>query len=118
MQRTAKSFCRNCSALCSISLTIEGDRLISAVGDATASPYGGYMCVKGLASVDFHNGAEGRLLSSLRRDASGKLVETPASQQRGSHTGRLTSLEHCLEPINFMPRFSGIPVNVRAAPIV
>jgi anaerobic selenocysteine-containing dehydrogenase len=41
---------------------------------------------------------------------------TDPLQQRGSHTGRLTSLEQCLEPINFMPRFSGIPVNVRAAP--
>ena len=37
------------------------------------------------------------------------------SRQRGSHTGRLTSLERYLEPINFMPRFSGIPINVRAA---
>jgi len=40
---------------------------------------------------------------------------TDPSRQRGSHTGRLTSLEHYREPINFMPRFSGIPVNVRAA---
>jgi anaerobic selenocysteine-containing dehydrogenase len=35
--------------------------------------------------------------------------------QRGSHTGRLTSLERYLEPINYMPRFSGIPINVRVA---
>ena len=41
---------------------------------------------------------------------------TDPLRQRGSHTRRLTSLEHYLEPINFMPRFSGIPVNVRAAP--
>jgi hypothetical protein len=34
------------------------------------------------------------------------------ARQRGSHTGRLTSLQYHLEPINFMPRFSGIPVNV------
>jgi anaerobic selenocysteine-containing dehydrogenase len=32
--------------------------------------------------------------------------------QGGSFTGRLTSLQEYLEPINFMPRFSGIPVNV------
>jgi hypothetical protein len=35
--------------------------------------------------------------------------------QRGSHTGQLTSLQQYLEPINFMPRFSGIPVNIRRA---
>jgi anaerobic selenocysteine-containing dehydrogenase len=40
---------------------------------------------------------------------------TDPPQQRGSHTGRLTSLEDYREPINFMPRFSGIPVNVRQA---
>jgi anaerobic selenocysteine-containing dehydrogenase len=33
--------------------------------------------------------------------------------QRGSNTGRLSSLERYLEPINFMPRFSGIPINLR-----
>jgi len=33
--------------------------------------------------------------------------------QRGSFTGHLTSLHNYLEPINFMPRFSGIPVNVK-----
>ncbi len=33
----------------------------------------------------------------------------------GSFTGRLTSLQQHLEPINFMPRFSGIPVNVMVA---
>ncbi len=75
-----------------MSLTIEGDRLISAVGDATASPYGGYMCVKGLASVDFHNGAEARLLSSVRRDASGKLVETSASQAMDEIASKLSVL--------------------------
>jgi anaerobic selenocysteine-containing dehydrogenase len=92
MPRTAKSFCRNCGALCSMSLTVEGDKLISAVGDGTASPYGGYMCVKGLASIDFHNGAENRLLSSLRRDASDKLVETSASQAMDEIAHKLSAL--------------------------
>nr|MDT0664485.1 molybdopterin dinucleotide binding domain-containing protein [Micromonospora sp. DSM 115978] len=31
----------------------------------------------------------------------------------GSNVGQLTSLERWLEPVNYMPRFSGIPVNVR-----
>jgi hypothetical protein len=37
--------------------------------------------------------------------------------QRGSNTGRLSSLDRYLEPINFMPRFSGIPINVRLASV-
>ncbi|MFT3931940.1 MAG: molybdopterin-dependent oxidoreductase [Spongiibacteraceae bacterium] len=39
---------------------------------------------------------------------------TDPLKQRGSHTGRLTSLQNHLEPINFMPRFSGVPVNIEA----
>src|SRR5450756_2440097 len=92
MPRTAKSFCRNCSASCSMSLTVEGDKLISAVGDPTAAPYGGYMCVKGLESIDFHNGAEGRLLSSLRRDAFGGFVATSASQALDEIARKLAAL--------------------------
>ena len=37
----------------------------------------------------------------------------PASDG-GANVGELTSLTEQLQPINFMPRFSGIPVNVRA----
>lgn len=36
-------------------------------------------------------------------------------EQQGGYTGRLTSLEAPLEAINFMPRFSGVPVNVGPA---
>jgi hypothetical protein len=39
-------------------------------------------------------------------------AETDPADASGSFTGRLTSLQEYLEPINFMPRFSGIPVNV------
>jgi len=37
------------------------------------------------------------------------------AQAPGSFTGRLTSLQQHLQSINFMPRFSGIPVNIAAA---
>ena len=73
-------------------LTIEGDKLIQASGDGTVSPSGGYMCVKGLASVDFHNGAENRLLSSLKRDDSGTYVELPAAQALDEIAAKLEAL--------------------------
>ncbi|NHO65868.1 hypothetical protein G8770_09975 [Aestuariicella hydrocarbonica] len=43
----------------------------------------------------------------------GELVPSQkAEADGGSFTGRLTSLTDHLQPINFMPRFSGVPVNV------
>lgn len=52
---------------------LEGGRLTGARPDGSLSPYGAYLCPKGLASVEFHNGAEGRLLQSLK---SGEPVPT------------------------------------------
>jgi hypothetical protein len=43
----------------------------------------------------------------------GPLVSTgDPDADGGANVGQLTSLRQGLEPINFMPRFSGIPVNV------
>lgn len=71
MGETVKTFCRNCSALCSMEIDLEDGRMIRARPDGSASPYGGYLCPKGLASIEFHNGAEGRLVHSLARRPDG-----------------------------------------------
>jgi anaerobic selenocysteine-containing dehydrogenase len=93
MAHKAKTFCRNCGALCGLELTIDGDKVLDAVADpAAASPYGSYMCPKALAAVDFHNGAERRLRSSLKRDASGGFVEIPAAQALDEIAAKLAAL--------------------------
>lgn len=71
MTRTIKTFCRNCGAQCSMEIDVESGRMLRARPDGSVSPYGGYMCPKGLAAVELHNGLEARLTSSLKRDASG-----------------------------------------------
>ena len=71
MTRTIKTFCRNCGAQCSMEIDVESGRMLRARPDGSVSPYGGYMCPKGLAAVELHNGMEARLTSSLKRDASG-----------------------------------------------
>ena len=43
------------------------------------------------------------------------LVSDAPREQGGSNVGRLTSLRKYLEPINFMPRYSGVPVSVSRA---
>ena len=65
---TVRTFCRNCSALCAMELDIDEGRAVRARPDGRISPYGAYLCPKGLASVEFHNGAEGRVLESLVHD--------------------------------------------------
>ncbi|MBV1687545.1 molybdopterin-dependent oxidoreductase [Novosphingobium sp. G106] len=71
MGETVKTFCRNCSALCSMEIDVEDGRMVRARPDGTASPYGAYLCPKGMAAVDFHNGAENRLLHSLKKQPDG-----------------------------------------------
>ncbi|WP_317929739.1 molybdopterin-dependent oxidoreductase [Halioxenophilus sp. WMMB6] len=76
----AKTFCRNCGALCSMEVTVDDGRLIAVAADGTASPYGGYMCIKGQSAIRFHNGAEERLQHSLKRNGSGALTAIVAEQ--------------------------------------
>jgi anaerobic selenocysteine-containing dehydrogenase len=78
MGDSVKTFCRNCSALCSMEIDVEDGRMVRARPDGSVSPYGAYLCPKGLASVDFHNGAEGRLLHSLKRQAGGAFAPIEA----------------------------------------
>ena len=72
MTETIKTFCRNCGAQCSMEVDVEQGRMVRARPDGSVSPYGGYMCPKGLAAVELHNGIEARLTASLRRDAAGR----------------------------------------------
>lgn len=67
LTETVKTFCRNCSALCSMEVEVEDGRAIGVKPDGSVSPYGAYLCPKGLASVDFLNGAENRLFASMKR---------------------------------------------------
>lgn len=68
MASAVKTFCRNCGALCAMEIDVEDGRMVRTRPDGSLSPYGAYLCPKGMAAVDFHNGAENRLLGSLRRD--------------------------------------------------
>ena len=69
MTDRVKTFCRNRSALCTMEIDVEDGRPVRARPDPDSlSPYGAYLCPKGLASIDFHNGAEDRLVRSMKRD--------------------------------------------------
>nr|MDT0666566.1 hypothetical protein [Micromonospora sp. DSM 115978] len=72
MDEKVKTFCRNCSALCSMEVTVRHGRITGVTPDGSVSPYGPYICPKGQASIEFHDGAEGRLRHSLARRADGE----------------------------------------------
>ncbi|VWX54198.1 molybdopterin-dependent oxidoreductase [Novosphingobium sp. 9U] len=71
--QTVKTFCRNCSALCAMEIDVEDGVPLRARPDASHSPYGGYLCPKGISSIEFQQGAENRLFASLKRQAHGQL---------------------------------------------
>ena len=93
MTETVKSFCRNCGALCSMQLTLEERRIIAAAPDPDSqSPYGSYLCPKGRASAEFHNGAENRLFGARKRDADGNFADIAAAQAIDEIAAKLQDL--------------------------
>ncbi len=71
MASTVKTFCRNCTAVCAMEVDVDQGRLLRGRPDGSVSPYGSYLCPKGLAAVDLHNGMENRLLGCLKRRPDG-----------------------------------------------
>jgi anaerobic selenocysteine-containing dehydrogenase len=92
MGETVKTFCRNCSAVCAMEIDLEDGRMVRARPDGTASPYGAYLCPKGLTSVEFHNGAEGRLFGSLAKQLDGSFAPVAADEAVAEIALRLKAL--------------------------
>ena len=70
MTSTETSFCRLCTALCPIVVTIEDGRAVAVHGDREAPLFGGYTCPKGRALPEIHSSPE-RLLHSLKKRPDG-----------------------------------------------
>lgn len=75
-----------------MTLTLEGGRLTGAAPDGSVSPYGPYLCPKGLTSIDFHNGAEDRLMGSFKRQASGAFAAIDAETAMDEIATKLAAL--------------------------
>ena len=103
MAETVKTFCRNCGAQCSMEIDVEEGRMLGARPDGSVSPYGGYMCPKGLAAVELHNGMEARLLASLKRGKDGAFVPIDAEAALDEIAAKLAALiaEHGARSVAF-----------------
>ena len=98
MTKKVKTFCRNCSALCPMEVTVDNGRLIKVVADGSVSPYGPYMCIKGQSSIEFHNGAEQRLLQSMKRNGDGKFEAISSSNALDEIAVKLRQLRNEFGP--------------------
>lgn len=71
MKTTHLTFCRNCAASCGMEAQVEDNAIVDIKGDKNHPATVGYMCIKGLANMDLHNG-ENRLGGAERRRADGE----------------------------------------------
>jgi anaerobic selenocysteine-containing dehydrogenase len=92
MRIVKKTFCRTCTSCCGMDLVIENNRIISARGNKEHPISEGYFCVKGALNAEFTNGAEGRLLRSVKRGDDGEYSPIDAVQAVEEIGDRLTSL--------------------------
>lgn len=70
--RTHHRTCPLCEATCGVTVTVDGDRVVSVRGDADDVFSAGYICPKGVALGELHHDPD-RLRHPLVRDGSGAL---------------------------------------------
>lgn len=66
-----KTFCRNCTHSCGLSVAVEDGRVIDVKPDRDHAITDGYMCIKATMNLDLHEGIDGRLTNSLKRNPAG-----------------------------------------------
>lgn len=80
MPRESKSFCRICTGLCGVTITLDDDdQVIGIRGDKSHEMSLGYACIKGLQAPAIQNGPS-RILRPLKRLADDSFIEIPLEQ--------------------------------------
>ena len=76
-----RSFCRICTALCGVVMTVEEEenRIVKIRGDKESPMSNGYVCFKGLQAEEAHHGPS-RLLRPLKKQADGSFAEIGSEQ--------------------------------------
>jgi len=91
MTETRKSFCRFCHAVCGIEVDLEDGRAVAVRGDREHPISRGYLCVKGQALLEQHDGPE-RLRGALRRTAPGAFAPVASAAALDGVAARLAEL--------------------------
>jgi anaerobic selenocysteine-containing dehydrogenase len=78
MATTHKTFCRNCTHSCGLIVTVEDGRPIAVGPDREHPISDGYLCIKAQANVELHQGSDGRLVHSIKRQPDGAFTQIEA----------------------------------------
>jgi anaerobic selenocysteine-containing dehydrogenase len=90
--REALTFCRLCSALCGVRLTLDDqDRVVKIRGDKAHPLTRGYSCAKGVCHDELHNSPE-RLLHPVKRRPDGGFERIPLAQALDEIAARVRTL--------------------------
>lgn len=87
---TQPTFCRICSGICGVLVTVSDGRVTKVVGDRDNVLTGGYTCVKGRRLGEFHHAVD-RYQSSQRR-IDGRHVPVPAADAAAEVGARLRQI--------------------------
>jgi anaerobic selenocysteine-containing dehydrogenase len=68
------TYCRICPVVCGLQIEMEDGHILAVHGDREHPVSGGYLCAKGRASAELHNG-EDRLVSTRRRSSDGTAAD-------------------------------------------
>ncbi|MCK9503294.1 MAG: molybdopterin-dependent oxidoreductase [Porticoccaceae bacterium] len=90
--RTVKTFCRNCSHLCGLELSIQGNEMVAVKGDTENRSSNGYHCIKAISSLDLGNGKTGRLTSCQKKQQDGSFSPIGAEQAQDEIANKLSTL--------------------------
>ncbi|MBS9375018.1 molybdopterin-containing oxidoreductase family protein [Rhodococcus sp. B50] len=85
------SYCRLCPATCGVRVEVDGNRIVSIVGDGLHPLSGGYSCPKGRRGGDLVQGPD-RLTSSMRRTADGTFEPIEAEDAIAEIAQRLEAI--------------------------
>ncbi|MFC3242415.1 molybdopterin-dependent oxidoreductase [Gordonia humi] len=99
---TTSSYCRICSGLCGINVTVENGRVTRIQGDRDHPLSSGFTCPKGRHWGDMHHDPQ-RFVNSQRRAPDGDLTPVPVTTAIEEIAGRLTAIidEHGPDSVAF-----------------
>ncbi|MBB6125315.1 molybdopterin-containing oxidoreductase family protein [Sphingobium subterraneum] len=92
MQSTHKSFCRNCTHSCGVVVTVENGRATTVKPDHDHPVTEGYFCIKARASLELHEGGDGRVTECLKRSGHDDWTRLDTSQALDEIGDRLKAI--------------------------